>query len=108
MFELGFSRRKAVAVIAAVGSVIGICIEGIVSGWMDIFSVYLCPLGAFLAGVLFFWVCGDKFVREQVDMGAKRKLGRWFTFGSKYLFCGLTILVLQMSADWALQWAVWL
>ena len=93
----GFSRRKAVAVIAAVGSVIGICIEGIVSGWMDIFSVYLCPLGAFLAGVLFFWVCGDKFVREQVDMGAKRKLGRWFTFGSKYLFCGLTILVLVLG-----------
>ena len=92
--KFGFSRKKAVAVIGVSGSVIAICIEGIVSGWMDIFSIYFCPIGAAIAGILFFWVCGKDFVREQVDMGARKKLGNWFEFASKYVFCGLTIAVL--------------
>lgn len=92
--KFGFSRKKAVAVIGVSGSAIAICIEGIVSGWMDIFSIYFCPIGAAIAGILFFWVCGKDFVREQVDMGARKKLGNWFEFASKYVFCGLTIAVL--------------
>ena len=51
-------------------------------------------IGAAIAGILFFWVCGKDFVRQQVDMGAKKKLGNWFEFASKYIFCGLTIAVL--------------
>ena len=80
-----------------VGTLIGVCIEGIVSGWMDIFSIYMCPLGAFLAGVIFFWICGKDFVRKHVDMGAKKPVGSWFEFASKYVFCGLTIAVLVLG-----------
>ena len=92
--KFGLSREKSVAIVAVIGSSIAICIEGIVSGWMDIFSIYFCPIGAAIAGILFFWVCGKDFVREQVDMGARKKLGNWFEFASKYVFCGLTIAVL--------------
>lgn len=92
--KLGFSRKKAVGTVAVVGSVVAICIEGIVSGWMDFCSIYLCPIGALIAGILFYWVCGKDFVREQIDLGAKKKLGKWYEFASKYLFCGLTIAVL--------------
>ena len=95
--KLGMSRKKAVGIIAIFGSAVGVCIEGIVSGWMDIFSVYMCPLGAFLAGVLFFWVCGKDFVRQQIDLGARRKMGGWYEFASKYIFCGLTIAVLVLG-----------
>lgn len=96
--KFGFSRKKAVCIIALVGSVIAICIEGIVSGWMDICSIYICPLGALIAGIMFFWVCGKDFVREQIDMGAKKKIGGWFEFASKYVFCGLTIAVLVLGS----------
>lgn len=96
--KLGWSRKKAVGIIALIGSITAILIEGIVSGWMDIFSVYLCPLGALLAGILFYWVCGREFVRKQIDMGARRKLGNWYEFASKYLFCGATILVLVLGS----------
>lgn len=95
--KFGFGRKKAVGIIAAIGSVIGVCIEGIVSGWMDIFSIYMCPLGAFFAGVIFFWVCGKAFVRKHVDMGARKPVGSWFEFASKYVFCGLTIAVLVLG-----------
>lgn len=96
--KFGFSRKKAVCIIAFVGSVTAICIEGIVSGWMDICSIYICPLGALIAGIMFFWVCGKDFVREQIDMGAKKKIGGWFEFASKYVFCGLTIAVLVLGS----------
>ena len=95
--KLGFSRKKAVGIIAVTGSIVAILIEGIVSDWMDICSIYLCPLGALLAGIMFFWVCGRDFVRNQIDMGAKRKLGGWYEYASKYVFCGLTILVLVLG-----------
>lgn len=95
--KFDFGRKKAVGIIAAIGVVVGVCIEGIVSGWMDIFSIYMCPLGAFFAGVIFFWVCGSDFVREHVNMGAKKPIGKWFDFAGKYVFCGLTILVLVLG-----------
>ena len=95
--KFGLSRKKSVAIVAVIGSTIAICIEGIVSGWMDIFSIYFCPIGAAIAGILFFWVCGKDFVRQQVDMGARKKLGNWFEFASKYIFCFLSIAVLVLG-----------
>ena len=65
---------------------------------MDICSIYICPIGALLAGIMFFWVCGKDFVRKQIDMGAQRPLGRWYEPASKYVFCGLTLLVLILGS----------
>ncbi len=96
--KFGFSRAKAVGVIAVVGTIVAVCIEGIVSGWMDVCSIYICPIGALIAGIMFFWVCGSDFVREQIDMGAKKPVGKWYEFASKYVFCGLTIIVLVMGS----------
>ncbi|MCI8608423.1 MAG: sodium-dependent transporter [Firmicutes bacterium] len=95
--KLGLSRKTAVGVIAVVGGGIALCIEGIVSDWMDVCSIYLCPLGALMAGIMFFWVCGKAFVRQEIDKGAKKKLGGWYEYASKYVFCGLTILVLVLG-----------
>ena len=39
--KFGFSRKKAVGIIAVIGTAIGVCIEGVVSGWMDFFSIYM-------------------------------------------------------------------
>ena len=80
--------------------IIALCIEGIVSGWMDVCSIYLSPIGALLAGIMFYWICGKDFVREQIDTGAQRKLGSWYEWASKYVFCGLTIVVLVMGTIW--------
>lgn len=54
--KLHLSRGTAVAVIGVVGLAVGLCIQGIVSGWMDVCSIYACPIGALLAGVFFYWV----------------------------------------------------
>ena len=49
-------RKPACAVIAVIGVIVSILIQGIVSGWMDVLSIYICPLGAGLAAIMFFWV----------------------------------------------------
>ena len=41
--KLHLSRGTAVAVIGVVGLAVGLCIQGIVSGWMDVCSIYACP-----------------------------------------------------------------
>lgn len=96
----GMNRVKAVAIVAVIGTVVGVCIEGIVSGWMDVCSIYLCPLGALMAGVMIFWVCGGKYAKEKAEEGASRPLGKWFVPAGKFIFCGVTLFVLIMGIAW--------
>ena len=91
--QFKLSRRTSVSVITAAALAIGLCIQGIVSGWMDFVSIYICPLGAGLAGIMFFWVYGWDFVQSEVRKGRRREPGKWFCFMARYVFCGLTLLV---------------
>lgn len=91
------SRAKSVGIVAVIATVVGVCIEGIVSGWMDVCSIYLCPLGALLAAIMLFWVCGPKFAREKAQEGAAKPIGQWFEPVGKYVFCGITLLVLILG-----------
>lgn len=89
------SRKVAVLIVACIAVPIGVLIESgdTVSSWMDLFSIYLTPVGALLAAVMFFWVCPKGFAREQVQMGREKKIGKWFEPMTKYVFVGLTIAV---------------
>ncbi|PID56548.1 sodium-dependent transporter [candidate division KSB3 bacterium] len=89
------SRGLSIAVIALISIFVGLILEnGATLGtWMDIVSIYIIPLGALLAGITFFWVCGDSFAREQVQTGREKPLGQWFEPMAKYVFCGATIVV---------------
>lgn len=90
--QLGLSRKAAVAVVAFCAAAVGIFIESAdaVSVWMDAVSIYVIPLGALLAAIMFFWLCPKGFAREQVQKGREKKLGVWFEPVTRYLFVGLT------------------
>ena len=91
-------RPVAVAIIGVIGIVVGLIIAPNVSPWMDVCSIYICPLGAMLAAIMFFWVCKKEFVLEQVNLARSKPLGKWFYPMAKYVFCGVTILVLILGA----------
>ena len=95
--EFKLSRRTSVSVITAAALAIGLCIQGIVSGWMDFVSIYICPLGAGLAGIMFFWVFGSDYAKKEVEKGRLRPIGPWFSFMTSYLFCGLTAAVFVLG-----------
>jgi len=89
------SRGTAIAVVAIISASAGLILENgsTLGTWMDIVSIYIIPLGALLSGIMFFWVCGPGFARQQAQTGRKKKIGRWFEPMTKYVFCGFTILI---------------
>lgn len=94
---LGLSRRAACLLIGAVGLVVSLLIAGIVSDWMDFFSVYLCPIGACLAAVMFFWVMKKDWVLAQVNKGREKPLGPWFYPLAKYVLPVAVVAVLVLG-----------
>ena len=49
---------------------------------------------------MIFWVCGMKFTREKAEEGTAKPLGKWFEPAAKYVFCGITLIVLIMGIAW--------
>ena len=93
--QFHLSLGWAVGIIAVISAAVGIFIESgdAVGAWMDAVSIYIIPLGALLAGIMFFWVCPKGYARKQVELGASKPLGKWFEPVTKYIFVGITLIV---------------
>ncbi len=96
--KFNLKRVPATAVIHVLGCAVALCIQAIVSQWMDVVSIYICPLGALLAAVMFFWVGGKKFALEAVNLGARKPIGKWFYPLGKYVYCASALLALIAGA----------
>ena len=90
-------RKPACMIIAVIGVIVSVMIQGIVSDWMDVLSIYICPLGAGLAGIMFFWVCGEKYVEQQVNKGREAPFTKLYYPVCKYLYVPVCILVLVLG-----------
>ena len=97
--HLNLPRWAAVLIIGVIAFGIGIFIESgdAVSAWMDAVSIYAIPLGALLAAIMFFWVCPKGFAREQAQIGCKKVLGKWFEPATRYVFVGITAVVIVLG-----------
>lgn len=95
--KLHVGRRAACMIIGAIGLCVSLLIQGIVSGWMDVLSIYICPLGAGLAAIMFFWVCGKKYVEAQVNKGRTKLFTKWYYPICKYLYVAVCIIVLILG-----------
>ena len=96
--RFGLKRVPATAVIHVIGLAVALCIQAIVSQWMDVVSIYICPLGALLAAVMFFWIGGKKLVLESVNLGARRPIGGWYYPLCKYVYCASVLVALAAGA----------
>ncbi len=96
--KFNLKRVPATAVIHVLGCAVALCIQAIVPQWMDVVSIYICPLGALLAAVMFFWVGGKKFALEAVNLGARKPIGKWFYPLGKYVYCASALLALIAGA----------
>lgn len=95
--KTGLGRKASCLVIAAIGIVVSMLIQGIVSDWMDVLSIYICPLGAGLAGIMFFWVLGKRYVDKQVNTGRKKPFTGLFFPICKYIYIPICFLVLILG-----------
>lgn len=96
--KLGFKRITAVGTIAVIGCIVALLIQAIVSGWMDAVSIYVCPLGAMLAGIMFFYVAGKGYAEKAVNEGAVKPIGPWFVTMGKFVFVPLALIALIAGA----------
>lgn len=96
--KLKCRRVPASALVLVLGGGIALCIQAIVSGWMDVVSIYVCPLGALLAGIMFFWVMKKQEALPGVNEGARRPKGDVFWNLGKYLYCACALAALVLGA----------
>ena len=96
--KLHMKRMGATAVIHLIGGMVAVCIQAITSDWMDVVSIYICPLGAGLAGIMFFWVLGKDYVDKAINKGRLKPMGKWHYPLCKYVFCGVCFLVFVVGA----------
>ena len=95
--KLHVGRKAACMIIGAIGLSVSLLIQGIVSGWMDVLSIYICPLGAGLAAIMFFWVCGKKYVEAQVNKGRTKPFTKLYYPICKYLYVAVCFIVLILG-----------
>ena len=96
--KLHLKRAPAVATIGVIGFAVSIMIQPWTSQWMDLVSIYICPLGALLAGIMFFWVLRKETVLNAVNEGREKAIGGWFYPLGKYVYCITALVALTAGA----------
>lgn len=89
-------RVPATGIVLAFGGAVALCIQHVTSQWMDVVSIYICPLGALLAAIMFFWVVKKDVALSEVNRGTGDKpvpkifypLGKYV-----YILCAIIALV---------------
>ncbi len=98
--RFGLSRVASCAIVLSLGFAVGIYVEdgNIIGPWMDFFSIYMIPLGALLAGILFYWVCGKGFPTKQIQIGRQKDVSGFIEYMGKYIYCTGTAIVLILGS----------
>ena len=95
--QFKLKRVAAVALTGIAGGVVALLIQPYTSQWMDIVSIYICPLGAGLAAVMFFLILPRREALEEVNRGARKPVGKWFEYLG-YLFIAMCVVALVAGA----------
>ncbi len=100
MDQFSWTRRTSVLVAGSLAFLCGLPLalnQTRFDAFVDLITVYLVPVGAALAGVLFFWVLGIRRAREEVNTGAENPVGPWWEPVAKYLFVGVAVLIIGLQ-----------
>ena len=94
------SRKLVLVLLAVICLGFGLHMEPIFNWgpWMDIVSIYICPFGALLAGIMFFWVLKKETALGTVNQGSEKSIGGWFHFLGKWVYCPLCLVALIAGA----------
>lgn len=100
MERVKLSRKKASILLAFIGFILSIPLNLSMStfdNFTNFITVIISPIGALIVAVVFYYVCGEKKVLEEVNIGAKRKLSDGFIFMGKYVFTITTVIVIILG-----------
>ena len=97
--KFNITRTKSMVIVFGIATTIGVFIENadMISGWMDLMSIYIVPFGAAIVGIIFFWVMDKEFVLGQYKLGRKKGVPEWLYPLGKYVFCPVSISVVVLG-----------
>lgn len=98
--QLHLKRWMAVGIIHVIGVVVALMIQPWTSQWMDMISIYVLPLGALTAGVMFFWVMKKDTAIAAAQEGSDKPIMKWFMPFGKYIFVPLCVVCFVLGIAW--------
>jgi len=96
--KLKMKRTPSTVLVHVIGLAVALVIQPWTSQWMDMVSIYICPFGAALAGIMFFWVMKKETALDAVNLGSGKKVGGWFHPFGKWVYVPLCIVALVAGA----------
>lgn len=74
--NLKLNRIVSVILVGSLAFLVGLFVENgyILGKWIDFVSIYIIPLGAFIASIMFFWIIGINKAKLEIENGSKRLL----------------------------------
>ena len=98
--QLHMKRVPATALIHVFGLIVALLIQPWTSQWMDMISIYILPLGAVTAGIMFFWVMKKDTALAAAQLGSDKPIMKWFLPFGKYVFVPLCIACFVLGIAW--------
>lgn len=98
--QFQWSRGKGVVLVMLATLVCGLPLAlnmNLFTRAVDLLTIYIVPAGAVMAAVLFFWVYGIENARREINVGAEKPVGRWWNPVAKYLFVGVSMLIVVLQ-----------
>ena len=100
MSQSKLSRKKATILIAAILFVLSIPLNlnmDLFNKFSDFITIVVSPLAALIVLIVFYFMRDKEEVLNEINMGAKRKVGNKFLVFAKYGFTSITILVIILG-----------
>lgn len=95
-----WSRKKTTYITAIIAFILAIPL-GLNSTFFDNFTnfitIVLSPLGALITAFIFFYILSPEETLNQLNLGAKYKIGVWFIKFGKYIFVPITVIVIILG-----------
>ncbi len=98
--QLKLNRWMSVGIIHVIGVVVALLIQPWTSQWMDVVSIYILPLGALAAGIMFFWVMKKEDALAAAQLGSDKPVMSWFMPFGKYVFVPLCAACFILGIWW--------
>lgn len=76
--QFKLKRWIPTVIIHVVALVVALLIQPWTSDWMDMVSIYVLPLGAITAGIMFFWVMKKETAIAAAQEGSDKPIMKWF------------------------------
>ena len=98
--QFKLKRWVPTVIVHAVSLAIALMIQPWTSQWMDMVSIYILPLGAVTAGIMFFWIMKKDTAIAAAQLGSEKPVMKWFIPFGKYVFVPLCVLCFVLGIAW--------